>query len=67
VVDIARPYAAQCPETPAEFWKEARRVIDGGRGETASEGGAVELAVKDAAVETGIVGRMEELVEATAC
>jgi len=36
-------------------------------GETASEGGAVELAVEDATVEKVIVGRLEELVEATAC
>lgn len=67
VVDIARLYEAQGAETPLELWEEARCVVDGGMGETAGEGGTVELAVEDAAVETGIVGRVEELVEATAC
>ena len=65
MVDIARLYAAQGPETLLEFWKEARCVVDGGMGETAGEGAAVELAVEDAAVETGIVGRVKEVVETT--
>ena len=67
VLDIARPYGAQGAETPLELWVEAQGVVDGGMGETAGEGGAVELAVEDAAVETGIVVRVEELVEETTC
>ena len=66
MVDIARPYAAEGPETLLKFWKEARCVVDGGMGETAGKGGAVELAVEDAAVETGIVVWVKELVETTA-
>ena len=67
VVRVAGLYAAHRLEAPVELWKEVGREVDGGCGETAGEGGGVELAVEDAAVEAGVVGGVEEAVKATAC
>jgi len=66
MVYIAELDAAHCEEALLELWMEVRS-DDAGRGETTGDGGRVKLAKEYAAVEVGVVGRMEEIVKETAC
>jgi len=63
VMYVAMPYAMQSLEAPLEL-RIQMGGNKGGRGETASEGGGVKHAIEDALVETRVVVRIEEIVEA---